>query len=285
MTTDLTPVLERLDALSRQVAYLAERQRAQEELIAEMTPIAREVLGAAVERLDALDKQGYFEFASELAGVVRKVVEGFSPDDVHRLGDSIVGILETVRSVREPEVLDVKPVGMLGFARATRKQDVRKGLAVMVEVLRRLGRRTDATAVPRELEQKARLAELLGPRRARPQLPAPAAARPAAAPRPAPPRAAVKATPPPVATTADADWTQAKAEALASDQGIALTEAHWAVINAARADFASTEVSPNIRRLTQITGVTTKDLYALFPKAPGRAIAAIAGLPKPAGCL
>jgi sulfur relay (sulfurtransferase) DsrC/TusE family protein len=37
--------------------------------------------------------------------------------------------------------------------------------------------------------------------------------------------------------------------------------------------------------LTQIASVTTKDIYALFPKAPGRTIAKIAGLPKPAGCL
>jgi sulfur relay (sulfurtransferase) DsrC/TusE family protein len=31
--------------------------------------------------------------------------------------------------------------------------------------------------------------------------------------------------------------------------------------------------------------VTTKELYVLFPRAPGRTIASIAGLPKPAGCL
>jgi sulfur relay (sulfurtransferase) DsrC/TusE family protein len=34
-----------------------------------------------------------------------------------------------------------------------------------------------------------------------------------------------------------------------------------------------------------VASVATKDLYALFPKAPGRTIAKIAGLPKPAGCL
>jgi sulfur relay (sulfurtransferase) DsrC/TusE family protein len=34
-----------------------------------------------------------------------------------------------------------------------------------------------------------------------------------------------------------------------------------------------------------VSGVSTKDLYTLFRKAPGRTIAALAGLPKPAGCL
>jgi tRNA 2-thiouridine synthesizing protein E len=31
--------------------------------------------------------------------------------------------------------------------------------------------------------------------------------------------------------------------------------------------------------------VSTKELYALFPKAPARTVAKIAGTPKPAGCL
>jgi tRNA 2-thiouridine synthesizing protein E len=66
---------------------------------------------------------------------------------------------------------------------------------------------------------------------------------------------------------------------------VRLTEPHWAVIAAARADFEATRVSPNIRRLTQLTQLATKDLYALFPRAPARTIAKIAGLPKPAGCL
>jgi tRNA 2-thiouridine synthesizing protein E len=80
-------------------------------------------------------------------------------------------------------------------------------------------------------------------------------------------------------------WTRTLGEALARLQGVTLTDAHRAVLEAARSDFATTGVSPNIRRLTQIAGVSTKDIYALFPKAPGRTIAKIAGLPKPAGCL
>lgn len=277
--TDPTPVLERLDALAAQVERLAERQRAHDELIEEMTPIAREAMAAAIGKLDRLEKDGYLAFAAEAAGVAQRIVEGFSPADVRQLGDSIVGMLQTVRDITQPEVLDAKPLGMLGLARATRKKDVRKGLAVLMEMLRRLGKRAETAAPTRALDRKARLAEMLGPRRARLQLPAPAPAR-----VPTPAYAPACAAPSPTAI-ADPDWTRAKAEQLASAQGVALTDAHWAVLDAARADYSAVQVSPNIRRLTQIAGVTTKDLYALFPKAPGRTIAAIAGLPKPAGCL
>ena len=80
-------------------------------------------------------------------------------------------------------------------------------------------------------------------------------------------------------------WTRSLGEKLAAMQGIEMSEAHWKLVGAARTDFVSTKVSPNIRRLTQLGAVTTKEFYTLFPKAPARTLAKIAGLPKPAGCL
>jgi TusE/DsrC/DsvC family sulfur relay protein len=80
-------------------------------------------------------------------------------------------------------------------------------------------------------------------------------------------------------------WTETLAGKIAASQGIELDEARWAVVRYARASFESTGASPNIRRLTQGTSLATKDLYALFPKAPARTIAKIAGIPKPAGCI
>lgn len=313
MNRDFTTISERLDAVLEQLAYLTERQRKQEELVAELTPIAKAALGTATERLDALDKQGYFAFGKELAAVARKVVEGFSPADVRELGDAAVQILQAVRAMTQPAVLaaatdatavlddaaGVKPLGMFGMVRATRDDDVQKGMAIMIEVLRRIGRGANAMAAPaKELEdKKARLAATLGSRKHRKALGIERKRLPAATPAPAP-SCAAPAAPPQTATVIDgvaysADghlvdasaWTRPLAEALAQLQGVALTDAHWAVLEAARADFAATGSSPNIRRLTQVAGVTTKDLYALFPKAPGRTIAKLAGLPKPAGCL
>jgi TusE/DsrC/DsvC family sulfur relay protein len=72
---------------------------------------------------------------------------------------------------------------------------------------------------------------------------------------------------------------------IAAAQGVGMSEAHWKVVEFVRADFEATKVSPNIRRITQATGVSTKDLYTLFPKAPARTVAKIAGIPKPAGCI
>jgi TusE/DsrC/DsvC family sulfur relay protein len=334
-TLDLGPLLQRIDALSAQVAQLNERQRRQEELFEEMTPIARSALSVAIERLDIFEKKGYFAFGEALLGVAERVMEGFSADDVRQLGEAAVNILDAVRSLTQPEVLaiaadatqvmqsaeDVKPLGIFGMVKASQNDDVQKGMALMVEVLRRVGRGANALTSRQQQQQdrKSKLAEMLGPRRKqlgveRPKPPPIPTRRAAPPPHPAshpaqphaihaPPAAASPGCAVPARPTASAAvidgiaysadghlidhtaWTRPLADAIAHLQGVTLTEAHWAIIDTARADFIATSTSPNIRRLTQIAGVSTRDLYTLFPKAPARTIAKVAGLPKPAGCL
>lgn len=281
----------RLAAIEAQLAYLVERQKKTEELFAEMTPIARAAMATTTAKLDALDKKGYFAFARELARVGERVLEGFAPEDVRRLGDAVVGILQTVRAVTQPNVLHVadeaavalekadtaEPIGIFGAMRATHDDDVRKGIAVTMELMRHLGRAARAvTRSPEEEDRKAKLAAALGPRRKREA--EPVKREPAKPPTTAPTRIADE-------TALVSDWNERTAAATATSLGIALDDARLAVVRAARTEFEKSGASPNIRKLTQLAGLATKDLYALFPKAPARTVAKIAGIPKPAGCI
>jgi TusE/DsrC/DsvC family sulfur relay protein len=86
--------------------------------------------------------------------------------------------------------------------------------------------------------------------------------------------------------SAQAEWTAELAEALAREAGIVLTPRHWQVIAFCREDAAKNNgLSPGLRRISQLSGVSMKELYALFPKGPGKLAARIAGLPKPKSCL
>ena len=80
-------------------------------------------------------------------------------------------------------------------------------------------------------------------------------------------------------------WTPEIAEAIATREGIALTERHWIVINFDRKEFAATGEAPTLRRITKTSGVDTKEIYQLFPGGPGKVAAKIAGLKKPTGCI
>ncbi len=87
--------------------------------------------------------------------------------------------------------------------------------------------------------------------------------------------------------TNPAEWTKDIAVELAKEEGIdPLTEAHWKVIDFSRKSAESSGgASPTLRTITNGCGISTKDLFALFPKGPAKKVARIAGLGKPEGCV
>ncbi len=85
--------------------------------------------------------------------------------------------------------------------------------------------------------------------------------------------------------TQPSEWGREIANAIAKDEGIAeLTPSHWKVIEFCR-QSASGGKSPTLRQITTGTGITTKEMFALFPKGPAKKVARIAGLGKPEGCV
>jgi TusE/DsrC/DsvC family sulfur relay protein len=193
------------------------------------------------------------------------------------------------------------------MVKATRDDNVQRGMAVMMEVMRHVGRAADALAAqkrPSAAESRRdKLDAITGSRRKKAlgieRTPPP---RPVAPARPAPARPAAPVTRAPAAPAADttlldgvaftpdghlADpnaWTPALADTLAAALGVELDEARRKVIEFARADFEDRVVAQHPPHHPG-DGLSTKDIYALFPKAPARTIAKIAGIPKPAGCI
>lgn len=82
-----------------------------------------------------------------------------------------------------------------------------------------------------------------------------------------------------------ADWTKEIGQAIAEALEIDLTDKHWQVINFARSDFEQNGEPPTLRRITQQTDVSMKEMYQLFPDGPAKLAANIAGLKKPTGCI
>jgi dissimilatory sulfite reductase related protein len=87
--------------------------------------------------------------------------------------------------------------------------------------------------------------------------------------------------------TDPAEWDKDIAVELAKEEGIAeLTPTHWKVIEYCRQSaVTSGGKAPTLRTITTNAGVTTKELFGLFPKGPAKKVARIAGLGKPEGCV
>jgi tRNA 2-thiouridine synthesizing protein E len=81
-------------------------------------------------------------------------------------------------------------------------------------------------------------------------------------------------------------WSKEIAETLAAQEGlITLTAEHWKIVDFCRQTGLASGKAPTLRQITSGTGISTKDLFALYPKGPAKKVAKIAGLGKPEGCV
>jgi tRNA 2-thiouridine synthesizing protein E len=82
------------------------------------------------------------------------------------------------------------------------------------------------------------------------------------------------------------EWTKEIAEELAKQEGIeSLTAEHWKIVDFCRTSGLTSGKAPTLRQITTGTGISTKDLFALYPKGPAKKVAKISGLGKPEGCV
>lgn len=303
--TQTSAVEARLERLESQLDRLLAAQERQQEFIEEMSPIAKAVMDAGTEKLAEVEETGWFRFGSGAVEVAEAVVSHTSEEDLSQLKEGIVPILETVRHMTQPEVLkmmdevaavihradELEPVGAFGLAGATQDADVQRGIAVMIEILREIGRGSRGLKARGRRGRRKGLQSRLAPRLQA----APAKAAPKK--KKAPVRVG-KAEPLAGETVMGVvfdgggfvedpeQWSEELCVEIARRIGVEeLEEDHWKVIKWARASYLEHGKSPNIRAVTKGSGVPTKRMYALFVKAPGKATARCAGIPKPAGCI
>jgi uncharacterized protein YjgD (DUF1641 family) len=149
----LTSVCERLENIERSLTTLERRLEGIVELREDMMPVANEVFQVASAKLSAMEEDGTIDFVREGLQVLRNVSTSFTPDDVRLLGQNVVSILLTVRNLTQPEVLDVAdraahalvepvPSKRPGLLKGLRDPEVKRGMALLLSVLRELGQDT-----------------------------------------------------------------------------------------------------------------------------------------------
>ena len=173
MTVVANTTEQRLDEMARQLEFLTEEARERKalresvtDLTGDLTPIARQGMDSATRLLAEAETRGYIDFAKSGAGVVDRVVTSFSEEDVEALGDNIVLILETVKEMTQPEVMQMmqstfhsvqeiediggEPPGLFALLREMRDPEVRRGLARLIAVLRSMGEVSEEKPEPRK---------------------------------------------------------------------------------------------------------------------------------------
>ncbi len=151
---DLLRLLKKLARHLPQLEQLLDQLDAVTDLFPILDPISKEAMGKAVSMLAGLEEKGYFRFANSGARIVDNIVTSFTEEDVNRLGDNIVLILNTVKDMTQPEIMTfirntlhtseaevAKPVNTSMWAILGQLRDpaVRRGLALTLRVLRVMG--------------------------------------------------------------------------------------------------------------------------------------------------
>ena len=76
------------------------------DLSKDIGPVLTQMGLDGIQKMHELEKRGYFEFIKEITGIIDNIVQHFSPEDVRLLADNVVTILETVKNITQPEMLD-----------------------------------------------------------------------------------------------------------------------------------------------------------------------------------
>lgn len=138
------------------------------ELVDDAAPLGTDLMAMLTERLDEIDRKGYFAFAGAAVGVADRVVTSFDEHDVELLGDNVVAILEVLREVTQPEMLvflrrmldavqteqaaveaeQATPPSLWSLVRQLRDPDVRRGMNRALHTLRTVSVETGPVPTP-----------------------------------------------------------------------------------------------------------------------------------------
>ena len=157
-TEDLLRFVKKLARHRPQLEMLLDQVDGITDLAGIINPIAREGMDKMTTVLAELEQKGYFAFTNSGLRMADKIVTAFTEQDVDRLGDNIVLILNTVKDMTQPEIMTFvrntlhvaereveKPVNTSLAALLGQMRDpaVRRGLALTLRVLRVIGQQAE----------------------------------------------------------------------------------------------------------------------------------------------
>lgn len=149
---ELRALNAKMDRIEQVIDAVTRRVEGLEEMREDLWPMVHGASQAISRKLHELERSGALGFAREAVKVGERVATSFSEEDVRLLGANVVGILKTVRTLTQPEVMQLADRAAaavrggeegasrkLGLWRAMRDPEVRRGMTLMLSVLREMG--------------------------------------------------------------------------------------------------------------------------------------------------
>ncbi|MFC2098964.1 DUF1641 domain-containing protein [Bacteroidota bacterium] len=124
------------------------------DLMQDMGPVVRETIIDAIRKMAEMEQKGYFEFFNELRRAMDTVVTHYSGDDIRLLADNIVTVMDTLKNITQPDMLqamnnavnvfqkieidNIPEYSMWKAMKEMRSPEMKKGIGFMITFLKNL---------------------------------------------------------------------------------------------------------------------------------------------------
>ena len=129
------------------------------DFIKDVTPIMHQMGLDGIKLMHEFEQKGYFDFMKASMEIMDNIVSHYSEEDVRHLADNIVTILETVKNLTQPQMLnainnglvvyrsiEVKKIPEYSIWKALKEmnsKEMRKGIGFMITFLKNIVRETN----------------------------------------------------------------------------------------------------------------------------------------------
>jgi uncharacterized protein YjgD (DUF1641 family) len=120
-------------------------------------PIANEVIIEITHKLAEFEQKGYFIYLNQISRMIDNVVTHFKPEDISLLADNVVNILETVKNITQPEMLNAVNTAVKVFNnletenppeysmwqvyKEMRTPEMRRGMGMMISFMKNMSQK------------------------------------------------------------------------------------------------------------------------------------------------
>lgn len=147
---DVFRLSKRLARNTRNLEQMLDQLESLAEMGRDITPLTRDAFLTLMTRLDDMERKGYFTFLRGGMEIMEKIVTSFTEDDVRQLGENVVLILQTIKEMTQPDIMQMlrntasvireeetaENISMLSILRQLNDPAVKRGLAKTLSVLR-----------------------------------------------------------------------------------------------------------------------------------------------------
>ncbi len=147
---DVFRLVKRLARNTRNLEQMLDQMESLAELGRDFSPLTQDAFLTAMNRLDEMERKGYFAFVRGGMAIMDNVVTSFTEEDVRQLGENVVLILQTVKEMTQPDIMQMlrstavtireeepaENISMLTILRQLNDPAVKRGLAKTLSVLK-----------------------------------------------------------------------------------------------------------------------------------------------------